>query len=114
MGNAVVERHVPVAVRQVDHVWQQGGRGQAHSAQVGPDGVGLGVLLTGHPEPLLVERHQDLTLWRRGGASREAELASVFFIVPLSSFLNNCFILSATLSYPPKPKDATGETAKKN
>lgn len=76
MGNAVVERHVPVAVCQVDHVWQQGGRGQAHSAQVGPDGVGLGLLLTGHPEPLLVERHQDLTLWSDQGEAAPAEKQS--------------------------------------
>lgn len=65
MGNAVVERHVPVAVRQVHYVRQQSGRGQTHLPQVGSDGVGLGVLLTGHPEPLLVEGDQDLTLWRR-------------------------------------------------
>lgn len=99
MGNAVVERHVPVAVRQVHHVRQQSGRGQTHLSQVGSDGVGLGVLLTGHPEPLLVEGHQDLTLWRRDeGVTVKAKLVSSFYrslnifaIVSLnSSHLNNC------------------------
>lgn len=99
MGNAVVERHVPVAVCQVHHVRQQSGRGQTHLSQVGSDGVGLGVLLTGHPEPLLVEGHQDLTLWRRDeGVRVKAELVSSFYrplnifaIVSLnSSHLNNC------------------------
>lgn len=60
-----MEGHVPVAVRQVDYVRQQSGRGQAHLSQVRPDGVGLGVLLAGHPEPLLIEGYQDLTLPRR-------------------------------------------------
>lgn len=74
MRNAVVEGHVPVPVRQVDHVGQQSGRGQAHLSQVGSDGVGLRVLLAGHPEPLLVEGDQDLPLPRDEDVSVKAEL----------------------------------------
>lgn len=117
MGHAVVERHVPVAVRQVHHVRQQSGRGQAHLSQVGSDGVGLGVLLAGHPEPLLVEGDQDLSLWRRDGdVTARAELVSGFYpsrnivaIVSLnSSHLNNRSCFNATLLHPLKPKEAAG------
>lgn len=123
MGDAVVERHVPVAVRQVHHVRQQSGRGQTHLSQVGSDGVGLGVLLAGHPEPLLVEGHQDLTLWRRDKAVRvKAELVSSFYrppnivaIVSLnSSHSNNCSFFNHTLLHPLKPKEATGRKREEN
>lgn len=74
-----MEGHVPVAVCQVDYVWQQSGRGQTHLSQVRSDGVGLGVLLTGHPEPLLIEGYQDLTLQRRDkDVTVKAELVAVF------------------------------------
>lgn len=62
MRHAVVESHVPVAVRQVDDVGEESGRGQGNLSQVQPDGVGLRFFLTGDPEPLLIEHHQDLTL----------------------------------------------------
>lgn len=87
MWNTVVERHVPVAVCQIDDVWQQSGRGQTHLAQVRSDGVGLGVLLTGHPEPLLIEGYQDLTLARRDeDVTVKAELVAVLLL-----FLNVFF-----------------------
>lgn len=87
MWNTVVERHVPVAVCQIDDVWQQSGRGQTHLAQVRSDGVGLGVLLTGHPEPLLIEGYQDQTLARRDeDVTVKAELVAVLLL-----FLNVFF-----------------------
>lgn len=34
MRRAVVEGHVPIAVCQVNNIWQEGGCGQAHLPQV--------------------------------------------------------------------------------
>lgn len=74
MRNAIVEGHVSVPVRQVNHVGQQSGCGQAHLLQVGSDGVGLRGLLAGHPEPLLVEGDQYLPLPRHEDVRVKAEL----------------------------------------
>lgn len=70
VGDTVMERHIPISICQVNNIRQQSGGGQPHLSQVQSDSVGLGVLLTGDSEPLLIERHQNLPLQKEKGREK--------------------------------------------